>query len=72
MQVGPTQGHFGLQGMRERIARLGGMLAVRAIPAAAPPCSPATTMPTWKAMIEGPPARITRDPLLSEHQRYEA
>jgi len=48
----------------------------RAIPAAAPPCgpacSPATTMPTWKATIEGPPARTTRGPLLSEHQRCEA
>lgn len=31
-QVGPDQGHFGLDGMRERIERLGGELDVRSIP----------------------------------------
>lgn len=32
MQVGPLQGHFGLQGMRERVERLGGSLQVESEP----------------------------------------
>jgi signal transduction histidine kinase len=32
-QVGPAQGHFGLDGMRERVERLGGSLAVVSAPA---------------------------------------
>jgi len=31
-QVGPAQGHFGLDGMRERVVRLGGSLAVVSAP----------------------------------------
>lgn len=30
-ETGPTQGHFGLQGMRERIERLGGMFTVETV-----------------------------------------
>lgn len=33
-QVGPAQGHFGLQGMRERIERLGGTIEIESAPGA--------------------------------------
>lgn len=33
-QRGPTQGHFGLEGMRERMQRIGGRLAVESAPGA--------------------------------------
>jgi signal transduction histidine kinase len=32
MQAGPLQGHFGMQGMRERVERLGGTLRVESMP----------------------------------------
>lgn len=32
MQAGPLQGHFGIQGMRERVERLGGTLRVESAP----------------------------------------
>jgi anti-sigma regulatory factor (Ser/Thr protein kinase) len=32
MQAGPLQGHFGMQGMRERVERLGGTLRVESAP----------------------------------------
>lgn len=31
-QAGPLQGHFGMQGMRERVERLGGTLRVESAP----------------------------------------
>lgn len=33
-QVGPAQGHFGLQGMRERVERLGGTIEIESAPGA--------------------------------------
>ena len=33
-EAGPAQGHFGLQGMRERLERLGGTIAIESGPGA--------------------------------------
>ncbi|NCA10660.1 sensor histidine kinase, partial [bacterium] len=33
-EAGPAQGHFGLQGMRERLERLGGTITIESAPGA--------------------------------------
>lgn len=51
-QAGPAEGHFGLTGMRERAAELGGSFTVRAMPSAG-------TTVVVTAPLAGPPKKWT-------------
>jgi signal transduction histidine kinase len=52
-QVGPTQGHFGLQGMRERIERLGGTLAISSHPGGGTTVRASVLTRDYDAHLEG-------------------
>jgi signal transduction histidine kinase len=49
---GPAQGHFGLQGMRERIAGLGGTFSVESRPGAGTAVTATVTSPAWDRQLE--------------------
>jgi signal transduction histidine kinase len=49
---GPAQGHFGLQGMQERIAGLGGTFAVESRPGAGTTVTATVTSPAWDRQLE--------------------
>lgn len=49
---GPAQGHFGLQGMRERIAGLGGAFTVDSRPGAGTTIIALVTSPDWDRQLE--------------------
>lgn len=49
---GPAQGHFGLQGMRERIAGLGGTFAIESRPGAGTTVTATVTSPAWDRQLE--------------------
>lgn len=49
---GPAQGHFGLQGMRERIAGLGGTFTVDSRPGAGTTITAIVTSPDWDRQLE--------------------
>ena len=52
-QVGPTQGHFGLQGMRERVERLGGTLAISSHPGGGTTVRASVLTRDYDAHLEG-------------------
>ena len=52
-EVGPAQGHFGLQGMRERIASLGGTLAIDSLPGQGTRVTAVVVTPAYDAQLEG-------------------
>ena len=49
---GPAQGHFGLQGMQERIAGLGGTCAIESRPGAGTTVTATVTSPAWDRQLE--------------------
>jgi signal transduction histidine kinase len=52
-EVGPAQGHFGLQGMRERIASLGGTLTIDSLPGQGTRVTAMVVTPAYDAELEG-------------------
>lgn len=52
-EVGPAQGHFGLQGMRERIAGLGGTLTIDSRPGQGTRVTAVVVTPAYDAQLEG-------------------
>jgi signal transduction histidine kinase len=52
-EVGPAQGHFGLQGMRERIASLGGTLAIDSRPGRGTRVTAVVVTLAYDAQLEG-------------------
>lgn len=56
-EAGPAQGHFGLQGMRERIGSLGGSFSIEASPGRGTRITASVTTPLFDRQLEGPPGR---------------
>jgi signal transduction histidine kinase len=52
-EVGPAQGHFGMQGMRERITSLGGTLAIDSRPGEGTRVTAVIASPAYDAQLEG-------------------
>jgi signal transduction histidine kinase len=52
-EAGPAQGHFGLQGMRERIGSLGGALMIDSRPGKGTRVTAAVVTPAYDATLEG-------------------
>jgi signal transduction histidine kinase len=52
-EVGPAQGHFGVQGMRERIASLGGTLTIDSRPGQGARVTAIVVTPAYDTQLEG-------------------
>ena len=52
-EAGPAQGHFGLQGMRERIGSLGGSLTIESHPGEGTRLTAVVATPAYDTQLEG-------------------
>jgi signal transduction histidine kinase len=52
-EAGPAQGHFGLQGMRERISSLGGAVTIDSRPGKGTRVTATVVTPAYDATLEG-------------------